>query len=77
MRSFLFAVALIGAFAALPALAQAPAPAAPPVNVRGKIIKLDGQTLVVKTREGPTVNDRACAGRERARLCAQEAQRHP
>jgi hypothetical protein len=56
MRSFLFAVALIGAFAALPALAQAPAPAAPPVNVRGKIIKLDGHTLVVKTREGPTVD---------------------
>ncbi len=56
MRSLFFAAAMTGALLALPALAQAPAPAAPPLNVRGKIVKLDGQTLVVKTREGPTVN---------------------
>ena len=66
MRSIVFAVALIAAFAALPALAQAPAaapapapagaPPSPPANIRGKIVKLDGQTLVVKTREGQTVN---------------------
>ncbi len=55
MRSLIIATGFAVAFAALPALAQAPA-GAPPVHVRGKIVKLDGQTLVVKTREGPTVN---------------------
>ncbi len=35
-----------------PALAQAP-PAATPTRVRGTVEKLDGQTLTVKTREGP------------------------
>ncbi len=55
MRSLFLAVAVLAAVAALPALAQAPA-GAPPVNIRGKIVKLDGQTLAVKTREGPTVN---------------------
>jgi hypothetical protein len=43
---------------ALPAYAQAPAggaPSAPPSNHRGKVVKLDGQNLTVKTREGQTV----------------------
>ena len=35
-----------------PALAQTP-PAAAPTRVRGTVEKLDGQTLAVKTREGP------------------------
>jgi hypothetical protein len=45
-------VALL-AFSALPALAQAPQ--GTPTNIRGKIVKLDGTNLAVKTREGPTV----------------------
>ena len=35
-----------------PSLAQAP-PVATPTRVRGTVEKLDGQTLAVKTREGP------------------------
>jgi hypothetical protein len=38
----------------VPALAQAP-PGATPTRVRGTVEKLDGQTLTVKTREGPVV----------------------
>lgn len=45
----LIAAALFAALA-LPALAQAPA--APLVNIRGTIAKLDGQTLTVKSRDG-------------------------
>jgi len=44
---------------AMPAFAQAPAGGAPqgtPTNIRGKIVKLDGKNLAVKTREGQTVN---------------------
>lgn len=37
-----------------PALAQAPA-GAPPVRVRGTVEKLDGQTLMVKSRDGQSV----------------------
>jgi hypothetical protein len=37
-----------------PALAQTP-PGATPTRVRGTVEKLDGQTLTVKTREGPVV----------------------
>jgi hypothetical protein len=37
-----------------PALAQAPS-ASTPSRVRGTVEKLDGQTLTVKTREGPVV----------------------
>ncbi len=57
MKSFL--VALMIAALALPAFAQAPGGGAPqgtPANIRGKIVKLSGQTLTVKTREGQTVN---------------------
>ena len=57
-KSFLVAIMLTAL--AMPALAQAPAGApagAPPptTNVRAKIVKLDGQNLTVKTREGQTV----------------------
>jgi hypothetical protein len=53
MRSSVLAAGLVAALTALPAFAQAPQGA--PTNIRGKIVKLDGQTLIVKTREGPTV----------------------
>jgi hypothetical protein len=58
MRTKSFLVALMMAALALPAFAQAPAGApagGPPSNVRGKVVKLDGQNLTVKTREGQTV----------------------
>ena len=48
--------AVAAAFAALfviPALAQTP-PAATPTRIRGTVEKLDGKTLTVKTREGPS-----------------------
>ena len=48
--------AIAAAFAALfviPALAQTP-PAATPTRIRSTVEKLDGKTLTVKTREGPT-----------------------
>ena len=52
----LFIVALAG-LVALPALAQAPAaPANPPVRVRGTIEKLDGNKLIVKSRDGSDVD---------------------
>lgn len=35
-----------------PALAQTPAPAAPPVRIRGTVEKLDGDRLVIKARDG-------------------------
>lgn len=57
MKSFLVALMMVAL--AMPAFAQAPAGGAPqgtPTNVRGKIVKLSGQTLTVKTREGQTVN---------------------
>ena len=53
MRTKPILVAALVAFLAIPALAQAPQ--GTPTNVRGKITKLDGSNLVVKTREGPTV----------------------
>ena len=64
MRSKPFILALMLATLSLPAFAQAPQggppgggpPQGTPTNVRGKIVKLDGQNLTVKTREGPTVN---------------------
>lgn len=62
MRTKPFLVALMMAALAMPAFAQAPAGGAaggappPATNVRGKIVKLDGQNLTVKTREGQTVN---------------------
>ena len=51
--SFLAALAVL--LAAATAVAQTSAPPTP-ANVRGKIIKLDGQTLVIKTREGKTAS---------------------
>ncbi len=55
MRTKSFLVALMLTAFSLPAFAQAPAGGPPPVaNVRGKIVKLSGQTLTVKTREGAT-----------------------
>lgn len=49
LLSFAFIVLLI-----TPSLAQAPS-GATPARVRGTVEKLDGQTLTVKTREGPVV----------------------
>ena len=54
MRAFVFTVGLAAALMAASAFAQSPP--SPPTNIRGKIVKLDGQTLIVKTREGPTVD---------------------
>lgn len=57
MRTKSFVVAVMLAALSLPAFAQAPAGGPPPAtNVRGKIVKLSGQTLTVKTREGATDN---------------------
>lgn len=54
MRSAIFAAAIAAAVMALPAFAQAPA--APPMNIRGTVDKLDGQMLMVKSREGQDVS---------------------
>jgi hypothetical protein len=58
MRTKPFLVALVMTALALPALAQAPGGGGPPpaTNVRGKIVKVDGHNVSVKTREGQTVN---------------------
>ena len=53
MRTKPILIAALLAIFAVPALAQAPQ--GTPTNIRGKITKLDGSNLVVKTREGPTV----------------------
>lgn len=53
MRSTVLAAGLAAMLLAVTALAQAPP--APPSNIRGKIVKFEGQSLTVKTREGPTV----------------------
>jgi len=52
----LFIVALAGLIA-VPALAQtpAPAPANPPIRIRGTVEKLDGHTLTVKSRDGQSM----------------------
>jgi hypothetical protein len=61
MRTKAFLVALLMATLSLPAFAQAPQGGPPPggpppaTNIRGKIVKLDGQTLTVKTRAGTLV----------------------
>ncbi len=49
------AVGLVLALATLPALAQAPQ-GGPPTGVRGTIEKLDGNTLMVKSRDGSDVS---------------------
>jgi hypothetical protein len=51
----LFIVALAGMIA-VPALAQTPAPANPPVRIRGTVDKLDGNKLTVKSRDGQSVD---------------------
>src|SRR5579862_1948258 len=53
MRTKPLIAALLMTLLALPAFAQAPQ--GTPTTVRGKIVKLDGQNLTVKTREGPVV----------------------
>src|SRR6266700_2594612 len=53
MRRFAIAAALV-ILAVGPALAQAP-PAGTPTRIRGTVDKLDGQTLTVKSREGPVL----------------------
>ena len=53
MRRLAIAAALI-TLAVGPALAQAP-PAGTPTRIRGTVDKLDGQTLMVKSREGPVL----------------------
>jgi hypothetical protein len=56
MRSQLFSAGLVLALLAVPALAQAPpAPQGTPTRVRGTVEKLDGMTLVVKSRDGTDV----------------------
>lgn len=62
MHTKSFLVALMMAALAVPAFApsgfaQAPGGGGPPpaTNIRGKVVKLDGQNLTVKTREGQTV----------------------
>jgi hypothetical protein len=52
IRKSAIAAALTALFV-LPALAQTP-PAGTPTRIRGTVEKLDGKTLIVKTREGPT-----------------------
>jgi hypothetical protein len=51
MRRTSFLQAVIIAFIALPAFAQAP-PAGTPMRVRGTVDKLDGQNLMVKAKDG-------------------------
>lgn len=53
MRTKSLLVALLLAVLTVPAVAQAPQ--GTPTNIRGKVAKLDGNNLAVKTREGPTV----------------------
>jgi hypothetical protein len=49
----LFIVAFAGLIA-VPVLAQTPAPANPPVRMRGTVEKLDGDTLTIKKKDGTT-----------------------
>jgi hypothetical protein len=58
MRKFSLVAVTIAVLFAFPAAAQAPpAPAAPDAQtrIRGTVEKFDGETLTVKTREGPQV----------------------
>jgi len=58
MRTKSLLVVLLLATLSLPAFAQAPqgGPRPTPANLRGTVVKLDGQTLIMKTREGQTVS---------------------
>ncbi len=53
MRRTSFLAAVVVAFFALPAFAQAP-PAGTPMRIRGTVEKLDGRTLTVTERDGGT-----------------------
>ncbi len=53
MRAKPFVIAALLAVVTMPALAQAPQ--GTPMNVRGKIVKLKGQDLAVKTAGGATI----------------------
>ncbi len=53
MRRFAIAAALM-VLAVGPAFAQAP-PAGTPTRIRGTVDRLDGQALIVKSREGPVL----------------------
>jgi hypothetical protein len=57
MRTMSWTVCALAALLTAPALAQQPAPAqeGTPLTIRGTIEKLDGQTMVVKSREGAIV----------------------
>ena len=55
MRALPFLVAALLAATAVPALAQAAPPPGTPTPIRGTVEKLDGQTLVVKSRDGQDV----------------------
>src|SRR6266446_6101797 len=50
MRSFSLLAAALAGLIAVPTLAQAPPPDGTPTRIRGTVEKLDGSTLVVKTR---------------------------
>jgi hypothetical protein len=54
MRKIALAAAVISLFT-LQALAQTPAPDGTPTRVRGTVDKLDGQNLMVKSRDGQSV----------------------
>jgi hypothetical protein len=52
MRRVLTAAALLAALAATPSVTPAGAQQAPPIRLRGTIEKVDGNTLLLKTRDG-------------------------
>jgi hypothetical protein len=52
MRRVLTAAALLAALAATPGVMPAGAQQAPPIRLRGTIEKVDGNTLLLKTRDG-------------------------
>jgi hypothetical protein len=59
MRTKSFLAALVMSALIVPAFAQGPGGGGgppPASNVRGKIVKVDGRNVTVKTREGQTVN---------------------
>ena len=55
MRPFSLLAAMLAGLIAVPALAQAPPPDGTPTRIRGTVEKLDGSTLVVKSRDGSSV----------------------
>src|ERR1700730_351963 len=55
MRSFSLLAAALAGLIAVPTLAQDPPPDGTPTRIRGTVEKLDGSTLVVKSRDGSSV----------------------